>query len=331
MTVPTDPAIVAAAAGGQASAPADVLADDTAGGGPSGAVEASAGPGEYEGLSRGRLVLRRFLRNRMAVAGLVAIVLMFLLAFVGPYLTRWDYTSKDFNALLKPPSASHWFGTTQIGEDVFALTMRGLQKSLIIGLLAAFVSTGLAAIVGSCAGYFGGWVERILMWVIDLLLVLPAFLIIAILSPAFRGKTWLIFVLLLAGFSWMITARVVRGLTLSLREREFVQAARFMGVSSRAIIFRHLLPNMASLLIIDATINVGGTILAETGLSYFGFGVQPPDVSLGTLIADGTRSALTFPWLFLFAGGLLIATVLAVSFVGDGLRDALDPNTSRSG
>jgi peptide/nickel transport system permease protein len=329
MTVPTDPVAVDAA-GGQGGVPVDVLGDG-APGHRGDALEPLTGPVEYEGMSRGRLVLRRFLRNRMAVVGLVTIVLMFVLAFVGPYLTRWDYTSKDFNALLRPPSASHWFGTTQIGEDVFALTMRGLQKSLIIGLLAAFVSTGLAAVVGSCAGYFGGWVERVLMWVVDLLLVLPAFLIIAILSPTFRGKTWLVFVLLLAGFSWMITARVVRGLTLSLREREFVLAARFMGVSSRAIIFRHLLPNMASLLIIDATVNVGGTILAETGLSYFGFGVQPPDVSLGTLIADGTRSALTFPWLFLFAGGLLIATVLAVSFVGDGLRDALDPNAGRSG
>jgi peptide/nickel transport system permease protein len=166
------------------------------------------------------------------------------------------------------------------------------------------------------------------MWIVDLLLVLPGFLILAILSPTFRGRTWLLFVVLLAGFSWMITARVVRGLSISMREREFVQAARFMGVPSWRIILRHLLPNMSSLLIIDATINVGGAILAETGLSYFGFGVQPPDVSLGTLIADGTRSALTFPWLFLFAGGLLITAVLAVSVVGDGLRDAFDPNAS---
>jgi peptide/nickel transport system permease protein len=160
--------------------------------------------------------------------------------------------------------------------------------------------------------------------------VLPSFLIIAILSPSFRGKTWLIFVLLLALFSWQITARVVRALSLTLKEQEFVQAARFMGVPPRKIIYRHLLPNMSSLLIIDATLNVGGAILAETGLSYFGFGVQPPDVSLGTLIADGTRSAITFPWLFLFSGGALIITVLAVSVIGDGLRDALDPNSVSS-
>ncbi|MEA2615762.1 MAG: glutathione transport system permease protein [Chloroflexota bacterium] len=280
------------------------------------------------GIGRGRLVLRRFLRRRLAVAGLVVLVLLFVLAFAGPYVSRWDYHTPDLNAFLQPPSTSHWFGTSQIGQDVYAQTLRGLQKSLIIGLLTALFSTGIAAVVGACAGYFGGWADRVLMWFVDLLLVLPGFLIIAILSPTFRGRTWLLFVVLLAGFSWMITARVVRGLSLSLREREFVQAARFMGVPPAVIIARHLLPNMSSLLIIDATINVGGAILAETGLSYFGFGVQPPDVSLGTLIADGTASALTFPWLFLFAGGLLILTVLAVSVVGDGLRDAFDPNAA---
>jgi len=304
MTIPSDPVMVAAADEATATHP---IGED------------------IESVSRGRLVLKRFLRRRMAVFGLFLVVALFLLAFVGPHLTRWSYESQDFNAYLQPPSPSHWFGTTQVGEDVFAQTMRGMQKSLIIGLLAAFLGTGAAAVVGSFAGYFSGWVDRSLMWVVDLLLVLPSFLIIAILSPIFRGKTWLVFVVLLAAFIWMITARVVRGLTMSLKEREFVQAARFMGVPATKIIFRHILPSMASLLIIDYTINVGGVILAETGLSFFGFGVQPPDVSLGTLIRDGTTSALTYPWLFQFAGGMLILFVLAVNFVGDGLRDALDP------
>ncbi|HVW34235.1 MAG TPA: ABC transporter permease [Acidimicrobiia bacterium] len=279
-------------------------------------------------ISRGRLVLRRFLRRRSAVIGFIILVFLFLLAFVGPHLTKWNYLDQDLTNALQGPSTLHWFGTTQLGQDVFAQTMRGLQKSLVIGLLTAFFSTGTAAIVGASAGYFGGWVDRVLMWIVDLLLVLPSFLIIAILSPQFRGKTWLLFVVLLAAFSWMITARIVRGLTLSLKEREFVQAARYMGVRSYTIIFRHLLPNMSSFLIIDATLNVGGAILAESGLSFFGFGVQPPDVSLGTLIADGTSSALTYPWLFLFAGGLLITAVLSVNVMGDGLRDALDPNSA---
>ncbi len=281
------------------------------------------------GAGRARMVLRRFLRHRLSVLGLVCVLLLYALAFLGPLLSPWDYAEQDPNAYLQPPSAQHWFGTTQIGEDVFAQTLRGLQKSLTIGLLVALISTGLAAVVGAAAGYFGGWVDRALMWGVDVLLVIPAFLIIAILSPAFRGQTWLILVVLLAAFSWMISARIVRGMTLSLREREFVLAARFMGVPPWRIITRHIVPNMASLLIIDATITVGAAILTETGLSYFGFGVQPPDVSLGTLIGSGTNSALTFPWLFLFSGGLLVLTVLSVNFVGDGLRDAFDPTSTR--
>jgi peptide/nickel transport system permease protein len=282
----------------------------------------------HEVVSRGRLVLRRFLRRKTAVGGFFILVSLFLLAFLGPHLTRWNFLDQDLANGLQGPTTNHWFGTTQLGQDVFARTMKGLQKSLVIGLLTAFFSTGTAAIVGASAGYFGGWVDRVLMWIVDLLLVLPSFLIIAILSPQFKGESWLLFVVLLAAFSWMITARIVRGLTLSLREREFVQAARFMGVKSHTIILRHLLPNMSSFLIIDATLNVGGAILAEGGLSYFGFGVQPPDVSLGTLIQEGTPSALTYSHIFLFPAVLLIVAVLAVNVMGDGLRDALDPNSS---
>jgi peptide/nickel transport system permease protein len=280
--------------------------------------------------SRWGVVLSRLLERRLAVFGLVMIVVLFLLAFLGPFLTRWSYTDHDYNAFLQGPSGSHWFGTTQTGADVYALTLRGMQKSLIIGLLVAMFSTGLAALVGSFAGYFGGWVDRVLMWFVDLLLVLPSFLIVAILSPTFRGKTWLVFVVLLAAFLWMVTARIVRGMTISLREREYVLAARYMGVPAPVIIFRHILPNISSLLIIDATINVSAAIISETGLSYFGFGVQPPDVSLGTLIADGTNSAVTYPWLFMFAAGLLVLIVLSVNLVGDGLRDALDPTSGTS-
>jgi len=281
-------------------------------------------PAEPVALSRGRIVLRRFRQRKLAMAGLVILLFMFALAFIGPYLGSWGYKDKDYENFLTGPSATHWFGTTQIGSDVYAQTLRGLQKSLVIGLLAALLSTGVAAVVGATAGYFGGWADRVLMWFVDLLLVLPSFLILAITSPLFHGRTWLLFVILLAAFNWMVTARMVRGLARSLREREFVTAAEVMGVHPLRIITRHLLPNMASLLIIDATLNVGGTIIAETSLSYFGFGVQPPDVSLGTIIADGTDSALSFPWLFYPAGLLLILTVMAVAFVGDGLRDAMD-------
>lgn len=279
-------------------------------------------------LTRMALVRKRFARNKLAVAGLVILVAMFVLAFVGPFFGKYSWDSLDFFNLLQPPSREHLFGTSQIGGDVYALTLRGLQKSLIIGILVAVFSTGLAAIAGGFAGFYGGKVDRSVMWIIDALLVLPSFLIIAVMSPWFRGRTWLIFVVLLAAFGWMITARIIRSATMSLRERDFVRAAIYMGIPARKIVFRHLLPNVASILIIDATLNVGGTILSETGLSYLGFGVQPPDVSLGSLIAEGTASALTYPWLFMFAGAALVLTVLAVSFVGDGLRDAFDPGSA---
>lgn len=283
----------------------------------------------YVAVSRGKLVRRRFLRNKLAVTGVGTLLVLYLLAFLGPYVIPYDYTYIDYTALLAPPSSDHWFGTSQIGQDVLAQTLRGLQKSLTIGLLVAIGSTFIAAVVGSAAGYFGGWTDRTLMWVVDLLLVVPSFLIIAIASPALQGKSWLFLVLLLVAFQWLLTSRIVRGLTMSLKEREFVQAARFMGTPARKIIASHILPNMASLLIIDATITVGSAIIAETGLSFFGFGVQPPDVSLGTLIADGTASALTYPWLFAFSLGFLVITVLAANFAGDGLRDALDPNSQK--
>mgnify|MGYP001117281559 FL=1 len=282
-----------------------------------------------ERISRGQLIRRRFFRNKSAVFGIYVIAFMFLFAFGGPFIAQWSYSENDFSSLLQGPSLSHWFGTTQVGVDVFAQTTRGLQKSLIIGLLVAVFSTGLSAIVGAVAGYLGGRTDKVSMWFVDLMLVLPSFLVLVILSRFYQGKSWLLLVIGLTIFDWMITARVVRGLAMSLRERDFVRAAKYMGVPTRKIIVRHLLPNMASVLIIAATLNVGGAILAETGLSYLGFGVSAPDVSLGTLIAEGTSAALTYPWLFLFAGSILIFTVLAVSFIGDGLRDAFDPGSLR--
>ncbi len=279
-------------------------------------------------VSRGRLVLRRFFRRKMGVLGLFVVLLLVFLAFVGPHLTQWNYTEFDVNNVYSPPSSSHWFGTNDLGQDMFARTMRGLQKSIFIGLIGAVISTGVAGVLGAIAGYFGRATDRAVVVLIDLLLILPSFLIIAVTSPLFVGKTWLIFVVLLAAFQWMLTARVVRGLTQSLKEREFVSAARFMGVPARKIIARHILPNMASFLIIDATVNVSSLILAEVALSYFGFGIRPPDVSLGSLIGQYANNADTYPWLFWIPSTVLVVLVLAVNLVGDGLRDALDPNSA---
>jgi peptide/nickel transport system permease protein len=278
---------------------------------------------------RSKVVLTRLLRNRQARYGLTGLILLLALAYIGPFLGPHDWTEKDFLAFLEAPSANHWWGTTQIGQDVYAVTLHGMQKSIVIGFLVALISTGLAALVGACAGYFGGWLDRVLMWGVDLLLVLPSFLIIAIISPNLKGESWLWFVLLLALFLWMVTSRVVRSMTLSLREREYIMAARYMGIPGWKIILRHVVPNLSSLLIIDATLNISGAILGETALSFFGFGVQPPDISLGTLIADGSDKVTGYPWLFLFPAGLLVLLVLTVNLIGDGLRDALDPGSNQ--
>ncbi|GAA3754474.1 peptide/nickel transport system permease protein [Spinactinospora alkalitolerans] len=272
-------------------------------------------------------VLRTTLRQRRVIAGIAVLVLLMLAAWVGPLFAQWGFEERDYANFLQPPSPEHWFGTDNTGRDIYILTMVGLQKSIIIGLLVAVITTVVAAVVGAFAGYFLGPTDKAMMWVTDLALVLPSFLILAILYPAIRGSGWLIFVLLLAAFMWMITAKMIRGMTISLKEREYVLAARYMGVPAWKIIFRHIIPNMSSLLIVDATINVSTAIIAETSLSYFGFGVQPPDVSLGSLIALGARQAVTHPWTFVFCTGLLIILVLAVNLIGEGLRDALDPQS----
>lgn len=279
------------------------------------------------------LLLRRFMRNKSAVAGLIMIVLLILVALFGPWLSPWGYTDVDRTAYLQAPSFDHPLGTTQSGRDMWALTLHGLRKSLIIGLVVALLSTSIAALVGAFAAYYGGWLERIALWVIDLLLVIPAFLLIALVAGNSGGgaSSWLLLVVLLTFFGWMLSARVVRSLVQSVRQREFILAARYMGLSGPRIVVRHVLPNVASLLIIDATLNVSGAILAETSLAYFGFGVQPPDTSLGSLLGDGARQLSSFPWLFAGPAVVIVLLILSVNAVGDGLRDALDPRSTASG
>jgi peptide/nickel transport system permease protein len=280
-------------------------------------------------VSRRTLVARRFARNRLAVAALVTLVALFVGCYALPPLLPYSYSELDFTALQSPPSPRHWFGTNALGQDVLAQVLRGMQKSMLIGVCVAVISTLIAATVGAIAGYFGGWRDRALMWFVDLVLVVPSFILIAIITPRTKNSANIaLLIVLLAAFSWMISSRMVRGLTMSLRDREYVQAARYMGVPNRTIIARRILPNVASILIIDTALTVGGAILAETGLSFLGFGVQPPDVSLGTLIADGTKSATTFPWVFLFPAGVLVLILVCANLTGDGLRDAFDPGSA---
>lgn len=278
---------------------------------------------------RTRLVWRRFRRSKLAMVGLVGLVLLFAFAFAGPLLTHWSPQDIDLLNTQSGPTGDHFFGTDDVGHDMFAQTVAGMQKSLIIGLFVALLSTGTAGILGTAAAYFGGWWEKAIVWFTDLFLVVPSLLVLIILSPYFSGKSWLVLVPMLALFNWMITSRVVRGMTLTIREREFVRAARYMGVPAWTIIRRHILPNISSILIVDFTLNVGAAIVSESFLSFLGFGIRTPDVSLGTVINDGAQFASTDQWyLFVFPAVFLMLIILCVNFIGDGLRDALDPTST---
>lgn len=284
-------------------------------------------------LSRFQLVLRRTFRPLGAKIGFVGLVLIILFAIFGPYVSPWSYADVDNTAFMQGPSAAHWLGTTQGGRDIFAMSVEGLRKSLMIGFSVAIIQTFLAAIIGASAAYFGGAVSKVILWIIDLMLVIPSFLMIAIITQkAGNAKGSIpLFILLLAAFGWMLSARVVRAMTSSVASLDYVQAARFMSVPSRAVIFRHIIPNISSYLIVDFTLGLAAAVLAETSLSFFGFGVQAPQTSLGTMISEGSRMATTFPWVFLAPAVLLVLTLLFVNFLGDAVRDALDPSSNAGG
>lgn len=278
-------------------------------------------------LSRGRLVWRRLKASTGFWLGGSILALVVLWAIFGPLIWPIAYDARDYAALNQSPSFAHPFGTDTLGYDIFARVMSGLQISLIIGFVAGPLATLIAAIVGSIAGYVGGITESIISWFIDLMLVLPAFFILVLLYPFFRQSNWIVMTFFLALTGWMIMAQVVRSQTRTLRNREFVRAARYMGFGPWSVVTRHIIPNVASLLIIDATLGVGAMILAETTLSFFGFGVHAPAISLGTLIADGNTAAFTRPWLFAFPAGVLVLLLLALSVLGDAIRDAVDPTS----
>ena len=280
-------------------------------------------------VSRRRLYLRRFLRNRGAVVGLAVLALLVLFALFGSLLTTYTYTDVDFASLSSAPSPEHLFGTNGAGNDTYAQAVHGLQRSLVIALVVSALTTMIAAFVGAAAAYLGGLAEKIILAGIHFTLVVPSFLILALVSQRAHGD-WSVLILVLTVFGWMFGARVVWSLTTSLREREYVQAGRYMGVGPLRIVVRHLIPNIGSLLIVSFTLGVVATVQSETALSFIGFGVQPPDVSLGTMLSDGANTVSSAPWLFYVPAGLVTLLTVSMALIGDGLRDALDP-TSRSG
>ncbi|WP_419999052.1 ABC transporter permease [Streptomyces boninensis] len=294
------------------------------------AQDANGGGKRATRLSPSRLYLRRFLRNKPAVAGLFLFILLVLLASTGRFFTDWNYEEADFAALsVSPGTGGHLLGTNGAGNDVYAQLVHGLGRSLIIAVSVSLLTTAIAALFGTTAAYLGGRAERLMLGFVHFLMILPSFLIIALVGTHYRGD-WQVLVVVLTVFGWMLTARVIWSLATSLREREYVMAARFMGVSALRTIVRHMVPNIGSLLIVTFTLGVASTVQAETALSFIGFGVKQPDVSLGTMLADGQNTLSTAPWLFYCPAVLVVLLTVAMALIGDGLRDALDP-TSHSG
>ncbi|MFD8008881.1 ABC transporter permease [Streptomyces sp. NPDC058955] len=274
----------------------------------------------------GRLYLRRFVRNRGAVLGVALFVALVLFGLLGGLFSPFSPTDVDFTALTQAPSAVHPFGTDQGGNDVYAEAVHGLRRSLVIAVSVSVLTVVLAAVIGAGAAYLGGRVERLTLAVIHFLLVVPSFLVLALVSHRLAGD-WRVLILVLTVFGWMTTARVVWSLSTSLRERDYVLAAEFMGVRPWRIVLRHIIPNLGSLLVVNLTLGVVATVLSETALSFLGFGVQTPDVSLGTMLADGAGTISSAPWLFAFPAGLVVLLTVSMTLIGDGLRDALDPTS----
>lgn len=278
-------------------------------------------------ITRNALVWRRLKKKPNFWIGASITFAIVLFALFGNIPNMYELGQQDPYGFNARPGAQHWFGADAIGVDLYASMTAALRKSLMIGLIAAPIATIIAALVGALAGYLGGPVEMFHGWLVNLLLTLPIFYVLMIISPLMASMSWMILVLFIGLFGWMIMSQIVKNQTKSLREREFVLAARFSGVGTFKILTRHIVPNVSSLLIVDATLGVCSAILAETSLSYFGLGIQPPDVSLGTLLQDGTSAAVSRPWLFIFPAAFLVALLTAVSLVGDALRDALDPTS----
>ncbi|MCE0507620.1 MULTISPECIES: ABC transporter permease [Microbacterium] len=293
-------------------------------------VEPSTEAAPRKSLSKWTLYTRRYMRNRPAVGGIVVLLALILFATLGPVLSPYAVNDMDFLALSTPPSAAHWFGTNGAGNDTYTQTAVGLQRSLMIAITVSVGTTILSALVGTAAAYFRGWFERIALLVIHFMMVVPTFLMLSVISND-SGGVWWVIALVMIFVSWFFPARIIWTMALSLREREYVQAARYMGVRGTRIVLRHLVPNIGSLLVINFTLGIVAAVTTETGLSFIGFGVKIPDVSLGSLIGEGSTSITSSPWLFYFPALALTLLTVSMALIADGLRDALDPTSAAGG
>ena len=310
-------------------------------------VEASIEMREVEGLSLGRIVFRRFVRHRAAMISLVILVLVVIVAFSSegidafgikiPGWWMWNYAQVPNVINGGVPTLSlvpfqigiHPFGQDTVGHDMFAQVMRGTQQSLSIVFVAGVVSTVIGVTLGAIAGYFGGRIDALLMRATDIVIIVPLYLIAAIVGKTVGGAGPLILAIFLGVLVWTTLARLVRGEVLALREREFVEAAKVAGSSDFRIVFRHILPNTVGVIVVSATLTMSAVILTEAAISFLGFGVRSPDTSLGLIISNYQSAFATRPWLFWWPGLFIILIALTINFIGDGLRDAFDPRQRR--
>jgi len=276
--------------------------------------------------SPGRRMVRRFLRNRLAVIGLLGLIAIVLLAIFAARVERYPYERMDLRATKSPPSSEHWLGTDRIGRDIWSRTIHGGRISLAVAGSATFLSTMIGLLLGSLAGYYGGWVDMVIMRFTDIVMTLPA-IVIMITLATFLPRTLTTLVLVIGGLSWPGTVRLVRGQFLSFREQEFVTAARCLGTPNRRIIVVHILPNVIAPMVAMVSFTVGNAILTEAGLSFLGLGVSPPTPSWGNMLESARNLEILrdLPWMWIPPAILTVLTVLFVNMVGDGLRDAADP------
>ena len=315
---------------GKPVAPAEPAADGlmTA---PAGVFDATAAAGlELKARSQWSYARKRFLRHRLAMLGLVLLIVVFGAGIFANYIAPYSFSEIDLNNILSPPTTvgQHYFGTDEIGRDYYSRVIYGIRTSEEVGLFVAFVSSIVGLCVGAIAGYYGGWLDNLLMRLTDLVLTLPALAILLTAAALLgQGSQWRVSVILTL-FFWTGIARVVRGIFLSLREKEYVEAAKAAGAGDARIMFRHILPNTLGPIIVNGTLAVATAILTEAALSFLGFGITPPTPSLGNLVQGGQTNPQQW-WLTIFPGLTIVLIVLCVNFVGDGLRDALDPTQRR--
>lgn len=293
-----------------------------------------------EALTPGQLVRMRFMRHKMAVFGLIVLFLLTLYSFGGAFIySEAEANFTETQIRLNAPSAEHPFGTDTVGRDILIRTIYGGQISLLIGLAAVVVEVIVGVLIGAIAGYYGGWIDSLLMRFTEAMFNIPQLFLLLVMAKFFGGKipnlnflgrefsgSVVVIVVIIGITSWMYLARIVRANFLSLKEREFVLAAHTTGTSNASIIFQHILPNSIAPIVVSATLGVANAIISEAYISFLGLGVQPPTATWGNMLEGAYNYIETAPWLWIFPGSLIVLTVLSINFVGDGLRDALDPH-----